>query len=228
MPGSSDANASSRPRRGRAPARSRHEIAEAAISLADRDGLAAVTMRAIAQALGTGAASLYRYISTRDELLALMVDEVNGEFSLRAPGQRPWPDQMLDLAHEARDIYRRHPWMIEALDTTPVLGPNGYAYLDLSLAVLAPTRADGRTMLEAVGVFNGLVRMLCKQERDQLPTDEADSAPQAALADPLAVFPPSDAPYPHIAAAMADAGTSADQFDRILRRVIIGLLPDGH
>lgn len=186
-------------------------------------------MRAVAQALGTGAASLYRYISTRDELLALMVDAVNGEFSLRAPDQRPWPDQMLDLAHEARDIYRRHPWMVEALDTTPVLGPNGYAYLDLSLAVLAPTRADGRTMLEAVGVFNGLVRMLCKQERDQQPTDGAGTAPpHAALADRLAMLPPSNAPYPHIAAALADAGTSADQFDRILRRVLSGLLPDGH
>lgn len=57
--------------------------------------------------------------------------------------------------------------MLEAPDTTPALGPNGLAYLDYALAVFAPTGADGRTKLEAIGVFSALVRVLCKQEHDQ-------------------------------------------------------------
>jgi AcrR family transcriptional regulator len=214
---------SARPRRGRTPTRSRREIADAAIAVADREGLVAVTMRSVAQSLDTGAASLYRYISTRDELLSLMVDEANGEFDLRGPDRRSWEDQMLDLAHQARAIYRRHPWLIEALSTTPALGPNGYAYLDHAIAILASTGADGGTMLEAVGVFNGLVRLLCKQERDQRLAAETRS--DAALADRLSAQASPAGPYPHLAAALADTGPPDDQFDRVLRRVLSGLLP---
>ncbi|HET8599808.1 MAG TPA: TetR/AcrR family transcriptional regulator [Segeticoccus sp.] len=213
-----------RPRRGRAPTRSSHEIAAAGVALADRDGLPAVTMRALARALGTGAASLYRYLRTREELLELMVEEVNGEFDLGEPDRRPWLDQMMDLAQQARCIYRRHPWMLQALDTTPALGPHGLAYLDHALAVLAPTGADGRTKLEAIGVFSALVRLLCKQEHDQRRADVAPSAQQTKLTAQLTAAA-STGSYPHLTAALADAGPTDDQFDRILRRVTTGLLP---
>ena len=217
---------SASPRRGRTPTRSRREIVDAAIALADREGLVAVTMRSVAQSLDTGAASLYRYISTRDELLALMVDEVNGEFGLHGPDRRSWEDQMVELAHQARAIYRRHPWLIEALNTTPALGPNGCAYLDHAIAVLAPTGADGGTMLEAVGVFNGLIRLLCKEERDQRLAGQTES--DTALADHLSAVASPTGPYPHLAAALADTGRPEDQFDRVLRRVLKGLLPSEH
>lgn len=210
-------------RRGRTPSRSSRDIAEAAIALADRDGLSAVTMRAVAGAIGTGAASLYRYVSTRDELIDLMVEEVNGEFDLQGAVTWSWMDHMLDLARQARVIYRRHPWMLEALDTTPALGGNGYAYLDHALAVLAPTGADGRTRLEAVGVFSGLVRMLCKQEHDQRRAARVEAREDTALSIRLAATA-STGSYPHLAAALADNGPTDDQFDRILRRVITGLL----
>lgn len=216
------------PRRGRTPTRSRREIADAAIALADRKGLVAVTMRSVAQSLDTGAASLYRYISTRGELLALMVDEVNGEFALHGPDRRSWEAQMLELAHQARAIYRRHPWLIDALNTTPALGPNGCAFLDHAIAVLAPTRADGGTMLEAVGVFNGLARLLCKEERDQRLAAETEAHAALALADQLSAVASPTGPYPHLAAALADTGPPDDQFDRVLRRVLSGLLPSEH
>lgn len=223
MPSAAAPAPRTRARRGRAPARSLHEIACAAIALADRDGLPAVTMRALAGALGTGAASLYRYVSTRDELLELMVEEVNGEFELSGPDREPWIDQIIDLAHQSRAIYRRHPWMVDALDATPALGPNGCAYLDYALAVLAPTGADGRTKLEAIAVFSGLVRLLCKQQLDQPSADQATSAHQAALTAHLTAIA-STGSYPHLAAALSDAGPIDDQFDRILRRVLTGLL----
>lgn len=206
---------------GRPPTRSRQEITRAAVALADRDGLAGLTMRALAQELGTGAASLYRYVGTREDLLALMVDEVNGEFELAAVDRRPWADQMLDLARAAREIYRRHPWMIEALDGSPTLGPNGFAYLEHALAVLARSRADGRTKLEAVGVFGGLVRLLAGQERDARSSAAASS--EVPLSDHLAGLAASGA-YPHLAAALTDAHIPGDQFDRVVRRVVIGLV----
>ena len=61
-------------RAGRPALRSRAGITAAAIGVADREGLDAVSMRRVAAELGTGAASLYRYVETRDELLDLMCD----------------------------------------------------------------------------------------------------------------------------------------------------------
>src|SRR6201986_168632 len=66
--------------RGPVPEHSRAEIAQAAVALADEGGLAAVTMRSVAAAIGTGPASLYRYVATRDEILELMIDEAGGEY----------------------------------------------------------------------------------------------------------------------------------------------------
>lgn len=183
-------------------------------------------MRAVARTLDTGAASLYRYLRTRDELVELMVEQVNGEFDLADPDQRPWLDQMVDLAHQARSIYRRHPWMLQALDTTPALGPHGLAYLDHALAVLGPTGADGRTKLEAIGVFSALVRLLCKQEHDERRAQAAPSTQQAKVTAQLTAAA-SAGSYPYLAAALADAGPTDDQFDRMLRRVVAGLLVTG-
>ena len=66
---------------GRPAQRSRAEITAAAIGIADREGLDAVSMRRVAAELGTGAASLYRYVDTREELLDLMSDATGAEYS---------------------------------------------------------------------------------------------------------------------------------------------------
>src|ERR1700733_1336935 len=64
---------------GRPPQHSRDEITAAAIAIADREGLDAVSMRRVAAELGTGAASLYRYLDTREDLLDLMIDATGSE-----------------------------------------------------------------------------------------------------------------------------------------------------
>lgn len=103
--------------RGPAPAFDRDRIAAAGIALADADGLTAVTMRAVALALGAGPASLYRYVATRDELLELMIDQVNGEISYAALGSGHWLDDLLALARQSRGVYLAHPWLLDATAT---------------------------------------------------------------------------------------------------------------
>lgn len=183
-------------------------------------------MRSVARHVDTGAASLYRYVDTRDELLALMVDEVNGELDLRPAGPGLWEDQMIDLAHQARDLYRRHPWLLEAPSPPAALGPNGCAYLDHALGILAPTETGGGGRLEAVGVFTGLVRLLCAQEQGRGgATDPGSSGfPPPELADTLSQPGPATEDHPHLAAALADAGPPDGQFERVLRRVLRGLV----
>jgi AcrR family transcriptional regulator len=62
------------PGAGRPPGWSREQITDAAVAIAEADGLDAVSMRRVAARLGTGAASLYRHLTTRDDLLDLMVE----------------------------------------------------------------------------------------------------------------------------------------------------------
>src|SRR5882724_5774957 len=68
--------------RGRRPGLTHTRIAQAAIAIADAEGLEAVSMRRVAAALGVGAMSLYRYVASRDDVVVLMVDEAVGELSV--------------------------------------------------------------------------------------------------------------------------------------------------
>lgn len=106
------------------------------MQLVDDDGLAELTVRRLAQALGTGSASLYRHVASRDELLVLMVDHVLGEVDLgvgRLAGRR----QAEWLSHELRRVLLRHRQLLPALTAAPLLGPNAVAGIDAGLAAFA-------------------------------------------------------------------------------------------
>src|SRR5580700_127276 len=95
---------------GRPARRSRSEIAAAAVVIADREGLDAVSMRRVAAELGTGAASLYRYVDTREDLLDLMSDAVGAEYDL-AGTTGDWLADLVAVGAQTRAIMLRHPWL---------------------------------------------------------------------------------------------------------------------
>ncbi|GAA4624304.1 TetR/AcrR family transcriptional regulator C-terminal domain-containing protein [Actinoallomurus vinaceus] len=216
--------------RGPAPEYSRGRIATAGVALADADGLAAVTMRAVADALGTGPASLYRYVATRDELIELMINEVNGEFDHTAPGGGHWLQDLLALARQSRGIYLRHPWLLDATGLDGPIGPNAVDYLEHALAALSGVDVDPRTKLEAIGVLNGLVALLARAEIAQgtagrtLPQWQREQT--AYLSEALKA-----GRHPHLAAALAtrppEAEPAESLFDRVVARVLTGLLHPG-
>jgi AcrR family transcriptional regulator len=109
--------------RGPKPAHSRAEIAAACITVADAEGLAAVSMRRVATELGTGTTSLYRYISCKDDIFDLMVDQVLGSEPLPTPTGY-WRDDLRLLAQWKRKLILDHPWMAD-LSGRPAVGPNG-------------------------------------------------------------------------------------------------------
>ncbi len=93
------------PRRGRAakPVRvalTRERIVDAALSIVDAGGLDAVSMRSVAEALGTGPASLYAHVSGKDELLSLMIERLAGEMELPEPDPERWQDQIKQIVRE--------------------------------------------------------------------------------------------------------------------------------
>ena len=110
------------PRRGRRPALSLGEIVGSAIALADRDGLEAVTMRRLADAVGVGAMALYTYVPGKAELLDLMLDRVYAELP-RDPWPDAWRERVAALARENRALYDAHPWAAAVATGRPPLGP---------------------------------------------------------------------------------------------------------
>ena len=111
------------------------EITTAAIAIADREGLDAVSMRRVAAGLGTGAASLYRYVETREDLLDLMTDAISAEYEL-APPSSNWLADLIAFGEQARAIFRRHRWLAALAMTRPVIGPNGIGLIEHFLTVL--------------------------------------------------------------------------------------------
>lgn len=147
---------SSRP--GPAPSLTLTGIAAAAVAIADRNGLAGVTMRSVAAALGTSAAGLYRYVASREELVAHMVDLVSADVRHRPP-TGDWLGDLVAVAESQRDVFQAHRWLAGALDRTLVLGPTVLDHLDWGLAVLDGVYATTGQKLEALAVANGVAAL---------------------------------------------------------------------
>lgn len=211
--------------KGPMPEYSRSQIAQAGVAVADADGLAAVTMRRVAEEVGAGSASLYRYVSKRDELLELMIDEVTGEFT-PVTKSGDWPADLLVLAREFRGIYLRHPWVVTATAEMSPTGPNAVAFLENALTLLGDVEVESRVKLEAVAVLSGMVRLLVGFELTRAGSQQTIQQWQASQAAYLAHVA-DDGHHPHLTAALGSAGegsVSEPVFDRVLARVLPGLL----
>lgn len=210
--------------RGPVPEHSREEIAGIGIGIADARGLPAVTMRAVAGALGSGPASLYRYVVSRDELLELMVNEVHGELDYSRLGSGDWLADLLVLAHESRAGYLRHPWMIELAASRMAVGPHAMDYLEHALAAMSTLKVDAVTQLETVGLLGGLVLMLTRAELGDQQSPEVQHA-RAAYVGAVA----AEGRHPHLAAVVVAAASgpvapAEPLFDRVITRMLTGLL----
>lgn len=214
--------------RGPTPRLIRPGVAAAAIELADADGLAAVTMRSVASVLGTAPASLYRVIESRDELLELMTDTVIGEFTYSTKLSGSGPEGLLWLARQARSLYWRHPWMLNVSAPGSVLGHNALEYLEHALSALRDLPISSQQKLEAIGILSGLVKLLATNESEHQQAGRLPAAWQAATAMRLAEQA-TDGQHPNLANVLArtpswSASTQDTQFDRVVLRVLGGLL----
>ncbi|MFI5776286.1 TetR/AcrR family transcriptional regulator [Nocardia sp. NPDC051570] len=112
------------PRQPKTSGLSREQIVAAAIELLDTEGLGALSMRKLGAKLGAGATSLYWYVTNKDELLELVLDEMWGEVDLPDPPTTPWREAAGVLAYNLRTTMRAHPWMVELTGRMVSLGPN--------------------------------------------------------------------------------------------------------
>ena len=132
--------APARPSKRRRDPISKDAIVAAAIRLLDREGLTALSMRKLGDELGTGAASLYWHVGSKDGLLDLVLDEVIGEGKIPDPDPEHWQEQLKQIARDQRAASHRHPWIVRVSIGRIPMGPNALRYSERILAIL---RAGG-------------------------------------------------------------------------------------
>jgi AcrR family transcriptional regulator len=130
----------------------RERILETAVELADRDGIAALTMRKLAQALGVEAMSLYNHVANKEDLLDGMVDVVFAEIGL-SPTGTDWKSAMRLRAISALAVLSRHPWAVGLLESRRRPGPVTLRHHD---AVLGCLRGAGFSIAMAAHAYSVL------------------------------------------------------------------------
>jgi AcrR family transcriptional regulator len=126
---------------------SRDEIIKAAIAVADAEGPDAISMRRIARELRAGAMSLYWHVESKEELIDLMFDSLEGEIGVPEP-TGDWRADLRELAFRQRAGLLRHPWIMEFVAGRPPSGPNDARNLDLMLGMVAGLGLDARMSVD--------------------------------------------------------------------------------
>ena len=146
----------SRPTRGPKPALTIDRIVEAALRIADAEGLAAMSIRRVADELGVGAMTLYRYVPGKGELIDVMLDTVYGEMP-RCEVDGDWRAKLDEIGRENRELYLRHPWMLQVATSRPPLGPHLMAKYEYELTAVEGIGLTDVEMDAAVALVNGYV-----------------------------------------------------------------------
>lgn len=196
-----------RPRSG--PRLDRARIVSVAITIADGEGVEALTMRRLATELGSSPMSLYRHLpGGKDDLIDLMLDTVLGEHNLTGlPSGDPATD-LSHLANERRTAAIRHPWSITPA-ARPTLGPHGMRRLDTALSLFGDDPAKSPEYRGwAIGMVDAYVTGAVSQElarhNEQLRTGLDDEQWQQSVA-PYVSRALATGDYPHLAAYVTDA-----------------------
>jgi len=151
-------SARARPRSGAGTA-TRERIVEAAIAIADAEGLAAVSLRRIAVELGVATMTLYRSIAGKDDLLAGMMDTLLGEEAWPATRPPGWRAQLEYLARRQWRTYQSHPWLAQVVSLTrPQLAPNAMRHTEWVLRAIDGHGLGPTTRLYVVLTLFGHVR----------------------------------------------------------------------
>ena len=217
----------------RKPRLGRGELASVAIRVADTEGIDAVSMRRIAAELDVGTMTLYHYVRTKDELLALMVDELLHEVVVPdSELSGDWRAAMTTIARRSRDALRRHPWVFE-VSGDPSIGPNAMRHFDQSWQAVSTLDADLETRLDVITAVDEYVFGYCLRERQSYAADGGDDAGMVGYMDELL----ADGDYPALRALTDELGLAElwsrmeaherddRRFDRNLERLLSGFTP---
>ncbi len=202
---------------------SRDRVLNAALAVADDGGLDGLTIRSLAQRLGTKPMSLYHYVANKDEILDGLVDLVFAEIELPEP-TGDWRGELARRCRSARQVLKRHPWSIGLLESRTTPGPATLRHHDANLGAL---RAGGFSVVQtghAYALLDAFVYGFAVQEAS-LPFEGPDGA--AEVAGPIMALMEAGE-YPHLVEfaverAMLPGYDFGDEFDFGLDLVLDGI-----
>jgi len=153
------------------------EIAAAALAIVDERGPRALTMRAVADALGVTAMALYHYVDDKTALVALLVDEAIGDRPLPSPTGAGWQEDVLELARWMRGGAQLHPGIASLRQEhrvwTPTVMSLGERWLGLWLQSGLPLDAAAEAAMTTLMAINGMIDQEAARPSFDLPDDEA-------------------------------------------------------
>lgn len=158
------------PSRGPKRALSVRQIAEAGVAIADSEGLAAISMQRIAGELNYTKMSLYRYVRSKAELLALMTDLAISDPPDLGPPEDGWRTRLERYARLTRETWNRHPWLphVSEWQVSPgtvrpvtgdrVMGPNEIAWVEAATGTLIGLGLSPQEQLDAIFLVSAHLR----------------------------------------------------------------------
>lgn len=214
------------PKAGFTPA----EVVRAAMSIADEDGLGAVTMQAVSARLGLTTMAVYRYFPNKDALTDAIIDVGMGQPPDLAEPRLPWRDEVARWAHAKRAMLISRPWLAELPFVAAPHGPNWLLWLEALADSLSRTGLGGPELGEILGVVDGYTRgasdtavSLARARARGISEQEWVAAVGADLGRAL-----EDSRFPKFGAILTTPSsgrgrTLAESFDFGLQRVLDGI-----
>lgn len=217
------------PRAKRTPASdaglSKQRVVAEAIRLADRDGVDGLSMRRLADVLGSGAMSLYYYVANKEQLLDAMIDVVFAEIDL-PPLDSDWQTAMRTRSASARQVLGRHRWAIGLMESRTTPGPANLRHHEAMTACLRRAGFSVAMATHANWLLDSYVYGFALQEAG-MAFHDADELAEMVEDVYLPQLPPEEFPYlSESAGALVAAGYNpADEFDFGLDLILDALEP---
>jgi AcrR family transcriptional regulator len=215
---------------GRGPTRTLDHatITDAAITIADQDGLDAVSMRKVAGRMDHSTMALYRHVGSKDDLVELMYDAVLGELALPATPSGQWRADVSALGRDLRRLHHRHPW-IGRLGHRPTLGPNSIRVLEHALACVDRLGLEIDGMVDVISTALAFTRGFVQSELGEAEAQQRSGMDQEAYhrhTGPYISQLLREGTHPYLKRLIEDAEDFPDPdavFERRLALVLDGL-----
>jgi AcrR family transcriptional regulator len=198
------------------------EIGAAALEIVDRQGLEGLSMRSLANALGTGPMTVYNYVKNRDELEELVAEAIIGDVKLPAKSA-DWRADTAALATALWHGVRRHPNAIPLVLTRRTLSSSSYAGADRLIEAMG---RGGLVGVDLLAAFRAVLSLIMGSAQAELARPRAGvdrDREQAAVAARIGGLAGTE--HPHIAALaqISQQSTAGADFERGLGFLLDGL-----
>jgi AcrR family transcriptional regulator len=162
-----------RPTKGPKPSLTLERIVGAGVKVAETDGLAAVSMSRVAAQLGASTMALYRYVTNKDELLALMMDAAMGPPPEGVPTGEGWREGLTRWGRAEHAVLLSKPWLLRVALSAPPITPNQIAWLEWGLSCLRDTGLPAHQKMSVVLVLSSYVWRATTIESDLIEAAKA-------------------------------------------------------